>query len=451
MSLGGDKMNKDLDALLDECIDRMNGGESLEECLASYPEHSGALRPLLTTVRAVHQDSSAIPGATARSVTRRHLDAALAHSDKSYNRSQRRTRPFWGWARVLATVTTAMAVAALGFGLYQLQAPATAPVNAQANFSLLISDEPNDIADFSSLEVTISSFGVLSTGEPGGWQEFELEPAVVVDLTLLPGLNAIEIWNGFLPEGQYRKVFIYIDDVTGTLKNGEAVTTKLPSGKFHISKPFAITTDGSTIDFVYDVTAVKAGQSGKYILKPQLSQSGAEQEFHQVGEGELVIEIVDGVVAPGETITILVTHEGDPVAGALVIVNDDIEVGPTGADGLISFIVPDDDELEIEAVKGDLEGELEIELDNDLESESHEGELVIEIVDGVVAPGETITILVTHEGNPLAGTLVTVNDYLEVGPTGPDGLISFIVPDDDELEIEAVRGQLKGELEIDLV
>ncbi len=444
-------MNKDLDALLDECIDRMNGGESLEECLASYPEHSGALRPLLATVRAVHQDSSAIPGATARSVTRRHLDAALAQSDKSYNRSQRRARPFWGWARVLATVTTAMAVAALGFGLYQLQSPAATPVNAQVNFSLLISDEPNDIADFSSLEVTISSFGVQSAGEPDGWQEFVLEPPVVVDLTLLPGLNAVEIWNGFLPEGQYSKVFIYVDDVTGILKNGEAVTTKLPSGKFHLSTPFAITADGPTIDFVYDVTAVKAGQSGKYILKPQLSQSGANQEFHEVGEGELVIEVVDGVVAPGETITILVTHEGDPVADALVTINDDVEVDPTDADGLTSFTVPDKKKLNIKAVMGELEGKLKIDLDDDLEGGPHEGELVIEVVDGEVAPGETITILVTHEGDPLVGALVTINDDVEVGPTGPDGRISFTVPEGSELEIKAVRGQLEGELEIDLV
>jgi hypothetical protein len=355
-------MNKDLDALLDECIDRMNSGESLEECLASYPEHSGALRPLLTTVRAVHQDSSAIPGATARSVTRRHLDAALAHSDRVRQKSQRRTRPFWGWARVLATVTTALAVAALGFGLYQLQAPATAPVNAQANFNLLISDEPNDIGDFSSLEVTISKFGALHSDEPVGWEEFEFEP-VVVDLTLLPGLNAQEIWNGILPEGQYNGVFIYVDDVTGILdngENGEEVTTKLPSGKFHLSTPFTITADGPAIDFVYDITVIKAGQSGKYILKPQLSQSGANQEFHQVGE--LVIEVVDGEVAPGELITILVTHEGSPVADALVTINDDVEVDPTDADGLTSFIVPDKKKLNIKAVKDDLEGKLKIDL-----------------------------------------------------------------------------------------
>jgi hypothetical protein len=342
-----------------------------------------------------------------------------------------------------------MAVAALGFGIYQLQSPAATPVNAQANFSLLISDEPNDIADFSSLEVTISSFGVQSAGEPGDWQEFELEPPVVVDLTLLPGLNAVEIWNGFLPEGQYSKVFIYVDDVTGILKNGEAVTTKLPSGKFHLSTPFAITANGPTIDFVYDVTAVKAGQSGKYILKPQLSQSGPNQEFHEVSEGELVIEVVDGVVSPGETITILVTHQGNPVAGAQVRVNGE-HYGNTNGDGLISFSVPIAKELKIKAKVGtepdELEGQLRIDFGD---------ELTLEVVTGTVAPGESITVLVTFEtlqGSTIIieGAQVEVNDE-DIGETDANGLISLTVPFDDEFEIEAELDGLKGELEIDLV
>ena len=122
-----------------------------------------------------------------------------------------------------------------------------------------------------------------------------------------------------------------------------------------------------------------------------------------------------------------------------------------GQYGSIYFIVPEKKKIDIKAVKGDLEGKLKIDLDDDLEGGPHEGELVIEVVDGVVAPGETITILVTNEGDPVAGALVTINDDVEVGPTGPDGRISFTVPEGSELEIEAVRGQLEGELEIDLV
>jgi hypothetical protein len=35
-------------------------------------------------------------------------------------------------------------------------------------------------------------------------------------------------------------------------------------------------------NFVYDLTVVKAGKSGQYILKPQIGQSGADQDFIKV-------------------------------------------------------------------------------------------------------------------------------------------------------------------------
>jgi hypothetical protein len=64
---------------------------------------------------------------------------------------------------------------------------------------------------------------------------------------------------------------------------------KLPSGKLQISKAFEVASDSVT-SFVYDLTVVAAGspQSGiKYILKPQVGQSGADQKFEKIdGKGE---------------------------------------------------------------------------------------------------------------------------------------------------------------------
>ena len=60
---------------------------------------------------------------------------------------------------------------------------------------------------------------------------------------------------------------------------------KLPSHKLHISKSFQVTADTVT-SFTYDLTVVAAGspQSGiKYILKPQVDQSGAH---HKPGKGK---------------------------------------------------------------------------------------------------------------------------------------------------------------------
>jgi hypothetical protein len=72
---GGAEMGKDLDVLLDNCIDRINEGELLEECLASYPEQARELEPLLRAMFDIRDTCSTMPTASAKSVTR-HRSAA---------------------------------------------------------------------------------------------------------------------------------------------------------------------------------------------------------------------------------------------------------------------------------------------------------------------------------------------------------------------------------------
>ena len=446
-------MNKDLGALLDKCIDRMNEGDSLEECLASYPEQAEVLEPLLRTIWDVRDSSSLIPKASAKSVVRRRLDAALVNSDRRFQERQRRTMPLFGWPRVLATVAVVFVLALIGFGVHWMLTPGVAPVVAQANFRLLLSDQENAIGDFEKLEVTITRIGMLRGGDEGGWQEITLDPGVLLDLTRLEGLNAQEIWGGNIPGGQYIQVFIYIEDAIGTLKSGETVNVIVPSGNLQISKPFVVNAGDSVVNFVYDITVVAAGN--QYILLPQIDQSGAEQEFHEVGEGKLTLWVVDTgtPVTPGDNITVGVTFQGNPLPGAKVRVNG-VDVGNTsgeaGQEGRISFVVPYDEKLKVKAkittALGELEGDLKIEFGD---------ELTIEVVEGVVAPGQSIEVQVTFSTLqgitiPMQGAQVEVKDA-GIFTTDGDGRIpSFIVPYDDELKIKAVKDELKGELEIDL-
>ncbi len=156
----------------------------------------------------------------------------------------------------------------------------SAPAEQGVNFRLWLSDEVNAIDDFSELWVTITQIGVHQAGEPGEWIEHELDPPERVDLTELKGANATEIWSGELEDGRYTKVFIYVSTVEGVLASEEA-NVKLPSGKLQISKPFEVTS-GEVTEFVYDITVIEAGQSGKYILQPQIGQSGPDQPFDDV-------------------------------------------------------------------------------------------------------------------------------------------------------------------------
>ncbi len=151
------------------------------------------------------------------------------------------------------------------------------------NFRLLISDEANAIGDFVELNVTITSIGVHKGGESASWTEFELDPAETVDLVELQDTNATSIWSGQLDNGDYTKIFIYVSDVEGVLNEdieGE-YTVKLPGGKLHISQPFEVT-DGEVTEFVYDITVVKAGGSGQYIIQPQIAESGPDQDFEEI-------------------------------------------------------------------------------------------------------------------------------------------------------------------------
>ncbi len=245
------------------------------------------------------------------------------------------------------------------------------------NFRFLVSDDVNAIEDFQSLDVVISSIGILEGGESGKWRE--IAPLVgEVDLTQLQGANAQEIWSGDLDPGVYGKVFIYVEQVTGVLKEtGEQVEVKLPSNKLHINLPFKVT-ESSTTSYVYDLTVVAAGNGQnepvKYILKPQIGQSGTQQKFSKINglerdEDGLVLNL-EGEAEPGEEVDLLVTSAdtGTPVENALVTLNGE-EVGFTDADGRITLAMPlDDHEVKVVATSEDLSGKLEIEFPHSEES-----------------------------------------------------------------------------------
>ena len=110
-------------------------------------------------------------------------------------------------------VTTVLAlVVVLAAGCVGVPTPTSpTPTEEEVNFRLLISDEVNDIGDFDELWVTITSIGVHQAGGEDGWTEYDIDPPAEVDLTDLTGDNATELWSGELPDGEYSKVFLYVD------------------------------------------------------------------------------------------------------------------------------------------------------------------------------------------------------------------------------------------------
>ena len=277
-------MNDNLDKILDECIDRINHGDSVDECLTKYSEYRQELSSLLYTMLDTKSAYSFIPSERARDFHRQRFTAALVASREKRARRKPIYTLMLDWSKVWAPVAAVIVIALVGYFISRpaLMPPVTtAQANPEGNFVFLISDEVNAIGDFETVNLSISKVNLHLGGNEERIIVFEPE-IQMVDLTELQGNRAQEIWRGDIPEGEYVKVFLEVSEVSGILLDGgEEIEIKLPSSKLQISTPFEVES-GEVINFVYDLTVVEAGTRGQYILKPQIGQSGANQDFTKV-------------------------------------------------------------------------------------------------------------------------------------------------------------------------
>jgi hypothetical protein len=165
---------------------------------------------------------------------------------------------------------------------------------------LLLSDDDSEVtavADFESVNVTVEKIGFHQGGESGSWIEPEDYVPWTGDLLHLIGTNSSVIWDGYIDAGYYTKAFLYVSNVTGILKpeaGGGEADIWVPSDKFQITMsdiPFTVTGGGGIVDFVFDITIVKSGDSGQYLIKPQIAESGPDQDYREVDEDNSTGEI----------------------------------------------------------------------------------------------------------------------------------------------------------------
>jgi hypothetical protein len=328
---------------------------------------------------------------------------------------------------ILATAASACTITAISTASGQSPVPGqTSPVfPAQANFRFLVSDQPNDIGNFAHLNVTISSIGVQLASDNSSWLQFSPDIGMV-DLTTLQGKNAQEIWSGNITPGQYNKVFIYVGNVEGILASGTANGTanvKLPSGKLQISTPFTVSGNNTT-SLVFDITVIKAGNSGKYILEPQIAQSGTGKEVTEVKPAQnqeqerqqqrnrLQLHL-QGASQPGAAAVLVIMSQGKPVQGATVTVNGQTS-GTTDASGKITITIPAGAvEVKIIATLGQNSGELDLEFGQN-SSETEFTGTIAEINSSVwtiIMGGASQAVDVENariEGNPQVGSTVDI-------------------------------------------
>jgi hypothetical protein len=104
--------------ILNECLDRILKGESVENCLLSYPEQAQELEPLLMTAKAARVISTVQPRPEYRTEAKRQFQAALIEMKVKENEckaySGRRFQLRWQSAWAIALVTVVIVV--LGSG-----------------------------------------------------------------------------------------------------------------------------------------------------------------------------------------------------------------------------------------------------------------------------------------------------------------------------------------------
>ena len=183
--------------------------------------------------------------------------------------------------------------------------------DAVGTINFYISDQPGAIEDFEHLNVTVSQVEFRRAGsedddedgstptdntattsagatdeemDDSGVQRFDIDDRTV-DLTRLKGDNATLLEEFEVENGTYTQVRISVSEINGTLTDGSSADVKLPSEKLRINQQFVVGTNES-VDFVYDITVIKRGQSGSYNIQPVASESGTEVPIDRVDDDD---------------------------------------------------------------------------------------------------------------------------------------------------------------------
>jgi hypothetical protein len=260
-------MTENFEEILDKCIDSVNGGESIDDCLARYPEHAAELMPLLKTVANAHKAILFTPSADKKRLAREQLLAAMGTNSGKEKRLFlasifRKTK---AWAGAAAVVTAAL------IAVFVIQPLLVTPALAEGDFALMISDDQTIVDMFESVEITINEVGLYHEDE--GW--ISIFPEVTLDLTDVKGLLATKIWEGEILLGQYTSVRVDIASVYAVINiSGTPATISLSDITLELELPFEITEDDIT-NFVYDITLVDVGAQPGAVPE----ESGPDQEF----------------------------------------------------------------------------------------------------------------------------------------------------------------------------
>ena len=105
------RKSRKLDSILDECLERLLvRGESIEQCLQSYPGYADELKPLLETILSAREVSDVEPRPEFMARARYQFRLALQEA------KAKKSRRFFGWQPAWATVVATVLILVLASG-----------------------------------------------------------------------------------------------------------------------------------------------------------------------------------------------------------------------------------------------------------------------------------------------------------------------------------------------
>jgi len=268
-------MMDDLDQILDECIDRINRGDSLADCLADYPAYAERLEPLLQSMRGVQQVYGSKTSVDTKRKARQKFYEALE--------KRRQIMPNIAFFKSLSRPVTWATVAILVLAI--IGTVVARPLFNPPTLVLYLADAPVDAANVTGVYIKINE---IQYNLNDNWETFEdFEGPQTYNLLELSGGQSALLGEFEMSAGQYTQIRFILDipeqgpNPTSPgcyIEFADETTAPLfvPSGGssgYKAVGAFEVPVNGTvevTADFDVRKAVVETGQSERYILKPTI-------------------------------------------------------------------------------------------------------------------------------------------------------------------------------------
>ena len=277
-------MNEEFDRILDECLDRVVRGGTVEECLAAHPDLAEELRPLLLSAREMLAAGAAIPRSAAKTTGRERLlreRARLAGTQPQRTSllEQLLRRPRI-WAPAAAALIIALTIGILALwpaGEKEPTAsvppghsgsppePSSSPsptLLAQTGLlEIRVTDAP--APEISAVYLTVSGVEVHRSGQ-GDWETIVAGPQTF-ELLHLRGIEEV-LGSAGVPVGRFTQVRLEVLQAEAVI-GGRAESAMVSSGEVKLVGAFEVKPNEKTVltlDFDAERSVIVTGAGVRF-------------------------------------------------------------------------------------------------------------------------------------------------------------------------------------------